>query len=100
MDRAPGDIRRDRADAVEAAAFDRREPVDDERDGEYDALMEALPPTPGLPSEEDVTAAEERAMIDHRDGRSYGHAIVSRWLLTWGQPGRKRFHEWLADQDG
>lgn len=68
---------------------------------EFDAWMETLPPPPGLPcTDEEIEAAEARAMQDYHEGRSYPHEIVSRWLMTWGTPGRKSFFEWLADQDG
>jgi hypothetical protein len=68
---------------------------------ELDAWLEALPPLAGVPStDEEVAAADARALADLEAGRVYPHAIVGEWLKTWGKPGRKPFKEWLADRHG
>ena len=45
-------------------------------------------------------ASEARALADFEAGRFYAHAIVSRWLRTWGSPGQVPFKDWLAAQNG
>lgn len=95
MEREPGPFRRDDspADGVADSAT--------VTDAELEALLDRLPPPPGLPATDtEASAAEARAMQDYRDGRSHPHEVVSQWLATWGKPGRKTFHEWLADRDG
>ena len=70
-------------------------------DEEFEARMAMIPPAPGLPSTDaEIAAALARAEADIVAGRVYPHAVVAQWLLTWGQPGRKPFKEWLADQNG
>jgi predicted transcriptional regulator len=41
-------------------------------------------------------AADLRAWADFGAGRYYEHAVVARWLQTWGTPERVSFREWLA----
>lgn len=41
------------------------------------------------------SASVARARVDYAAGRYWDHAIVSRWLLTWGKPHYKPFKEWL-----
>ena len=59
-----------------------------------------IPLPGGQPPVDSFAEREAKAMNDHREGRSHSHAVVSKWLMTWGKPGRKPFHQWLADQDG
>ena len=41
-----------------------------------------------------------RAKASYRAGGGVDHVVVGQWLLTWGHPERKKFADWLADQDG
>lgn len=50
-------------------------------------------------SEADLAASIARARADVEAGRVYDHAVVARWLKTWGTPDRKPFHEWLAQTE-
>ncbi|WP_375395677.1 hypothetical protein [uncultured Sphingomonas sp.] len=51
--------------------------------------------------EREPTAADfARAKASVVAGRGVDHVVVGQWLLTWGQPGRKKFKDWLADQNG
>ena len=91
MDRDPGEF----------LAQHPPKPVADMSDTELDAWMATIPPPPGIRDIDDPDTEDyERAMADLAAGRVYPHALVSRWLKTWGQPDRKPFKEWLADQDG
>lgn len=44
---------------------------------------------------EEAAAADARARADYAAGRHYDHAVVSRWLRTWGTADFKPFFEWL-----
>lgn len=79
-------------------------PVDG-TEAEQDAWFEALPPCPSIPSvddesDEEVAAADARALADLAAGRVYSHAIVSEWLETWGTSDRRSFKEWLNARNG
>ena len=41
-----------------------------------------------------------RARTSYASGAGVDHIVVGQWLLTWGQPGRKDFADWLKEQDG
>ena len=70
-------------------------------DEEFDTWMATIPPAPGiLHVDDEDPEGDARALADVEAGRLHDHAVVSRWLLTWGQPDRKPFKDWLADQDG
>lgn len=72
----------------------------DATDAEFEAWMEALPPCPGIPStEEEVAAADARALEDIAAGRVHDHAVVAEWLKTWGTPDQRSFKEWLNTRD-
>lgn len=91
MDRDPGE-------------FERRDappPVADMSEDELTAWLSTLPPAPGIRHvDDDDDEDDARAMADFAAGRCHDHAVVGRWLKTWGQPDQKPFREWLADQDG
>ena len=82
--------------------FERRD--DEANDGgedDLDRLIASLPPCSGLPStDEEIAAADARALADITAGRVYPHEVVGEWLKTWGKPGRRPFKEWLADRNG
>ena len=55
-----------------------------------------------LPPSERPVAREmiERAKEGFSSGVGVDHSVVSAWLRTWGQVGRRPFKEWLAAWDG
>ena len=54
------------------------------------------PRAPRLPDAADFA----RAKASYAAGEGVDHIVVGQWLLTWGRPGRKKFEDWLNDQDG
>ncbi|KQN24952.1 hypothetical protein ASE86_01345 [Sphingomonas sp. Leaf33] len=56
---------------------------------------------PAIAPGPDTDAAEiVKAKADLAAGIGVSHAVVSRWLMTWGTDDRRPFREWLAAQDG
>ncbi|MES2336923.1 MAG: hypothetical protein V4537_02360 [Pseudomonadota bacterium] len=92
MDRDPGDFDKRDADASS----------DPDEDARIDALLASLPPAPGIKhiDDDDIERDIAGALADVAAGRFYSHAVVSEWLMTWGETGQKSFKDWLADRDG
>lgn len=61
-------------------------------------MLVAMKHEPGIfeqDDEEAIAASDTRARADYAAGRYHSHAIVGRWLKTWGTPDFKPFFEWL-----
>lgn len=58
---------------------------------------EPISPDPQRPVDAAMIA---RVRAELTSGFGVEHAVVGRWLETWGKPGRKPFGEWLAAWDG
>lgn len=50
--------------------------------------------------DEPFAKAIARARASYSAGGGVEHRVVTQWLLTWGEPGRVTFEEWLAAWDG
>ena len=58
---------------------------------------------PGIAKQRDSSPLAEaiaKARVDYESGRGVTHAVVSVWLMTWGEPDYKPFKQWLFEWDG
>jgi hypothetical protein len=56
----------------------------------------------GIREQEHETLAEavDRARASYAAGGGVEHRVVAQWLLTWGEPRRVPFKEWLTAWNG